>query len=496
MGRDRRNDSHDSHSYDQHGHDRQNRAYTTADEVEKIDLFEMLATFHMGLRRVWSLILALTLICGAAGYYRSYRSYSPQYVSEASFTARASYGGEEKDYQNIRAASELAKVFPYLLTSTQLSDLVAEALDLTSLPANIQASAIENTNLFHLTVTANDAEMAYKVLNAVIEYYPAIAEKVIGSTEIEMISAPVLAERPINAMSGKRNAVLYAMAGLILGCALAFFYGLSRQVVKNENSLKAFTQLKCLGTIEQVRMKKHRRIQEGYHFINSKTADYAFKESYRSISYRLERYMKQDQAKALLVTSTLAGEGKSTSSINLALAMCGGGDKKVILIDGDLRKPSITRALLGEEKPEAAIYDVLEGRLSLEEALIPWGSSGLYLLAGDGRTFRQASEIASSSRMKQLIEEAKTAGDYVIIDSSPMDMMADAYSIGHYVDGMVMIVRYAYANRGYILNAMDRLSASGSKLYGYLINGAEKSTTEGRRGYYGSYYGSYYSKQE
>lgn len=439
-------------------------------EEQKIDLFALAEEFISGFRVVWPVCLILILVFFGLGYVNSVRSYSPIYESQASFTVTASYG-TDNDYYNTSAASQMAKVFPYLLTSTQLSELVAEELNLLGVPGQISASVMENTNLFKLTVHSSDAQMAYDILQAVIENYPEIANKVVGNTTLQMVSEPVVPREPMNSKNHMRQAMRGALIGVLAGFLLALFYGLSRNTVRDERSLKAFTNLRCLGEIAEVKRKRYSKVQEHYIMVTDKKVDYGFRESFRSIVSKLCRTMRKKGDQIVMITSALQGEGKTTTTINLALSMAEAGQKKVILIDCDLRKPATTQAFLGKNKPEYSMHDVLMGNVSLEQALIPIGKTGVYLLPGDYRTFSGASELAGSSQMKRMFDAARENADYVVVDTSPADLMADAFAISQLVDGVLMVVRYHYANKNYVLKAMRRVAEAETTMYGYVING-------------------------
>lgn len=472
---------------------------TKTGEEDKIDLFALLDEFFAGLRVMWPLWILIMILAAGFGYMRSVRTYSPVYQVQATFTVETDYGSSSYDYYNNAAASQMATVFPYLLTSTPLNELVAEELKLSYVPGSISATVMENTNLFKLTVTSSDAQMAYDILNAVIKKYPEVADKVIGKTVLQMVSEAVVPEKPMVVLNPAKAAVKWAAIGFIIGAVLVFVYGATRNTVRGENSLKRFTNQKCLGEIMRVRQKRYLRMKRKYLLVTDKKADYGFRESFRMIVSRLEREMKKKQDKVLMVTSALQGEGKTTVTMNLAFSMAEAGQKKVILLDCDLRKPATTEALLGQKKPEYTVYDVLQGSCSLEEALVLIGESGVWLLPGDSRTFENASELAGSKQMEKLFQDAKAFADFVIVDTSPADMMADAFSIGQLVDGILMVVRYQYAKRTYVLNAMRQMNNTEARLYGYVINASGVRISDKLSGYHYGYgyrygHGSYHRR--
>lgn len=106
--------------------------------------------------------------------------------------------GYNQSYSDETTAGQLSKTFPYILTSGALSDIVAESLGVDSIPASISAEAIQDTSIFTINVTASDPQIAYDVLQAVIKYYPQVAEYIIGDTQLTLMDESGIPEKPQN----------------------------------------------------------------------------------------------------------------------------------------------------------------------------------------------------------------------------------------------------------------------------------------------------------
>lgn len=137
--------------------------------IQRVDLRLLLTDLLHIARRLLLLGVALALVLGAALGWRAYRSYTPMYQAEASFTVMVTNPlYSSVNYYNAAAAQQMEKTFPYILTSGVLSDLVKERLGAEVLPA-VTASVLPNTNIFTLTVTSRDPQLAYDTLNAFID---------------------------------------------------------------------------------------------------------------------------------------------------------------------------------------------------------------------------------------------------------------------------------------------------------------------------------------
>ena len=159
-------------------------------EEERIDLYGLLREFFRMLGRTWIWVLILAVLGGGLFYVRDYRAWSPVYTASATFTVNLNNGigtsGGSSYYENT-TAEQMAKTFPYILTSGVLMRRVAADMGTQSLSGSVNASVEEDTNLFTLTVRDSDPQRAYDTLNAVIRCYPEVAESIVGRTSLEML---------------------------------------------------------------------------------------------------------------------------------------------------------------------------------------------------------------------------------------------------------------------------------------------------------------------
>jgi len=165
-------------------------------------------------------------------------------------------------------------------------------------------------------------------------------------------------------------------------------------------------------------------------------------EEYRKLRARIFQVTEKDFLNTLMVTSSQAGEGKTVTTINLAVAIAHQVDHTVLLIDADLRKPSIHRYL--GLNPQYGLSDYLDNRrdVSLSDIMIKTGIGKLVLLPA-GSPPENPAELISSDRMRLLIREIKHRyrDRYIIFDSSPLLLTADSLSLCHYMDGIIFVVQ-------------------------------------------------------
>jgi capsular exopolysaccharide synthesis family protein len=205
----------------------------------------------------------------------------------------------------------------------------------------------------------------------------------------------------------------------------------------------------------------------GKQLIFDKKIGFRYLEAIRSITSRIEKDMQSNEYKVLLVTSTLPKEGKSTFAINLALTLSKFG-KRVMLIDGDLRNPSL-RELSGAKGASYNMEEFLSKKVSLKDALINIADTRVVLIAADKPTPNPIEHI-NSKQMHVIIEQCKSVADYVIIDAPACAGVADAVALSKYTDAAIYVVREDYAKVDTILDVLQELSYTKKPILGSVLN--------------------------
>ena len=436
-------------------------------ENDYIDLGVLLIDFWKGIKKFWYIILILTILgMGAMWGYRHF-TYVPMYRASASFTVKtvgdlmnneinAAYGF----FYDKNTADQIEKTFPYILSSGILQKHLCEELGTTYVNGTVSAQVIADSNLVTLSATSRDKEDARKILDAVIVVYPEVAEYVLGEIGFEFLNEPELQDNPINRPSMKKDLAIGGLAGMALGMGIVLIYALLRKTIRNEEDLKYTLNTTLLGMLPEVKEKKI-LITESW----KKKSKY--QEDMYSLQNRVDYLMKKDGQKVLLVTSTEPSEGKTTVAVNLALAMAQRGEK-VLLIDGDLRKPDVRKCL---EMPSSkkTIASVLKKEAKVSEAAVYLENEGIYVLKNE-KAVANPVAVINSRRMKNLMEQAREFADVVIIDAPPAGILADAAHYYEYVDGVLMVIRQDWANQSRILDAVQEFPGQGEKLIGCVMN--------------------------
>lgn len=445
-------------------------------EENLIDIVGMITDYFRVFRRMWAWVLILAVLVGGLAYVRSYLSWTPHYTASATFTITIgeedSSSGSYNFYDN-STTEQMVNTFPYILTSGVLSRKAAAYMGRNALSGQISASAEDNTNLFTMSVTDTDAELAYETLQAVITCYPEVAEAIIGRTNMQLLDETGIPPYPDNPRDSRGALAKGAAAGAALGLVWIGIVMLSRKTVKRADDFKRLINMRCIGEIPQVNLKKRsRESRQVLNILNEKT-DQDFLEAIRLIRSKVEYSAWKHHDKVILVTSALAGEGKSTVAVNLALALAGNG-KRVTLIDCDLRNPS-DREILGIDEGEG-LCEILTKESAPGDLLITGRDLGLdeeisFCFLPGGRVVEDGSRLLGSSRMKKVIDILADNSDYVILDSAPAGVLTDAGILAQYADSVVFVVKKDYAQAEHILDGMEEISEGRLHLVGGILNG-------------------------
>jgi receptor protein-tyrosine kinase len=442
-------------------------------------------------RRRWITIVAMTLIgLVAAGAYCMittpvYQSTGQVFISNV--VANSSEAFLASAFAQGRTAS-----YADLADSEQLMKKVIDRLDLNLTPkelaSKISASVVQTTVIIELKARDPDPKVAQQLAQAeATEFVTYIADV---ETPPGKASAPVKAtivdSADYNDKPVEPKTLLYLIIagalGLVLGAALALVRDLLDSTVKSPDDVSSAAPGSVLT---------HIAFDPSMHKAPLLTD--AGRNSPRSEAFRLLRTNLQfldldENPKSFVITSAVPGEGKTSTATNLAMALASAG-KRVLVVDGDLRRPSIAK-LLGLETV-VGLTTVLVGRSTLAETIQVHQESGIHVLSS-GPIPPNPTEILQSRATRDLLHGLRDMFDAVIIDAPPLLPVADAAIMATDADGAILVVRHAKTTKDQLRLAVTRLDQVNAKLYGYVVNMTPRRR---RRGYdyYGYGYGDYTS---
>ena len=441
----------------------------------------------------WWMIVTAGLVGMILAYVMAGVAYTPSYTSSMTFIVSAK--GSTSNLSDLTAANEMAETFSEVLNSRLLKKRVREELNLGYLPGTITTSVVAETNLMTLKVSAPSPEHAFKIMKSVLNNYSEITEYVLSNVVLDVLEAPQVPTAPSNPISARGLMRKYAVLGAVMMAALLALIDYLRDDVKNEKEVEQKLDTKLFGTIyHEVKNKtlqsKLRKSKKGL-TITDPTRSFMFVENYKKLRTKIMYKMKQRGGKIILVTSVMENEGKSTVAVNIALALAQ-KSKKVVLMDGDIRRPAIYKILQQRLNKSQEIGEFLKGNTEIGEILRFDKNTGLNLLIGT-KHYSNSTEMVSGERMRSMLKAVRKIADYVVIDSPPTSLMADAEILAEYADVSLLVVRQSTASVRMINDTIDMLEGSSSELLGCIYNDVKTRVFSGKRvfGGYGYGYGGY-----
>ena len=352
------------------------------------------------------------------------------------------------------------------------------------LAGNVAATVPPNTVLIDVTVTEKSPHLAQEVAAAIGEQFPKTAQNLerVSSDKTSPVKVTVTKNAVINrapvSPRPTRNLALGLILGLLLGFGLAVLrHTLDSKVRTKEDIEELSDELTIIGAIpyDGDAPKHPLLVQSDPHSTRA--------EAFRTLRTNLRFVDAANHPRTIVMTSSLAGEGKTTTTANLALVIADTG-AKVCLIEGDLRRPRLLE-YLGMEGG-VGLTDVLIDQADLADVLQPFGKRNLAVL-GAGALPPNPSELLSSGAMHATLEKLKDRFDYVLIDAPPLLPVTDAAVLTTIADGAVLVVGSGLVTRDQVSTAVGSLDAVGAQLLGVTLNRLPRSNRVA--GYYDYAYG-------
>jgi capsular exopolysaccharide synthesis family protein len=444
------------------------------------------------LRKYWILLLTCTLVGIASGAAATLVA-TPRYQTSTVLFVSVQAAGALSSGDLVQGSSAAqAKVRSYVLiaNSPRVLEPVIEKLDLNmsaaQLAGRVTASSPENTVVIEIAVNDTDAVRAANIANAVGASFMDVVVNDLESVDngastlvkMQSIEPAVVPSSPYTPQTA-RNLLVGMLIGLVFGIGAAMLRTVLDTRIHGAHDVEAITDRPILGGISFDPDAKARPLIVHADPRNPRA------ESFRTLRTNLQFVNLDNGPRTFVVTSSLPGEGKTTTTANLAIALAETG-ARVAIIDGDLRLPRLAEYM--DIEGGAGLTDVLIGRAELADVLQRWGKGQLFVLPA-GRIPPNPSELLGSSAMVALLDTLNANFDYVLIDAPPLLPVTDAAILSRLTAGAIVVAAAGRTKRTELTSAFTSLEHIGSKVVGIIMT---MLPTKGPDSYgYGSY-GAYY----
>lgn len=438
------------------------------------------------LRTRW-VIVCVTLAIAVLGAAAVSLLTTPLYqASTRLFVSTTAGASASEAYSGNLFSQERVKSYTKLLTGETLAQRTVNKLQLDmsadELRKKVKATPPTDTVLIDVSVLDPSPERARDIADALSDEFVVMVSELETPPDGARPDARAVVEQHASLPTTPvipattRNLALGGAVGVLLGIGLAFLRDRLDNTVKSHEILEEITGAGLVATIP---LDKDRRKEPAIAFADDRSA---IAEAFRELRTNLQFLEVDDPPRVLVVTSSLPSEGKSTTAINIALALAE-AEHSVVLVEGDMRRPKVDKylGLIGS----VGFSTVLTGRASLPEVLQRTRFPGLTVLTS-GAIPPNPSELLGSLAARKVLSELRGGFDYVIVDTSPLLAVTDAAVLAAESDGVLMIARFGETKRDQLTHAIGNLTNVGARILGAIFTMMPSREHEA---YYYSYYG-------
>jgi len=323
-----------------------------------------------------------------------------------------------------------------------------------------------DTVILEVTAAGPDPARATAVANAVGAQLSKVSATLVPRREdgSDAVRATILAPARLPEAPSSPDVLRNLAVALVLGLVLGAGFALLRQVldtkIRSDHDVRGLTDSPLLGAIAFDEAVPSHPVMVADQPLSAPS------EAIRRLRTNLQFVGVASGSKSVVITSSIPGEGKSTTAINLAVSLADAGSR-VILIDADLRRPSVAEYLGLEGR--AGLTSVLIGRAEAEDVIQPWRDSGLDILSS-GQVPPNPSELLGSSAMKELLATLEARYDVVLLDTPPLLPVTDATILTKLVGGALVVVGADRLHKGQLAESLETLATADAQLHGLVLN--------------------------
>ena len=451
---------------------------------EGITLMDLLKIIR---KHLPTMIIAFVIVVAAVSAYTFLAPPKYTATAQAMATYNASQDGESISQQSTGGTyiSNQITSYPTLAVTEKVLKPVINELGLDEtvdgLAGQITVTNPTNTAFVNIAAVDGDPKQAADIANAVAESLKTVIENDLytGDTSPVKVSIVQKAQTPLTKSSPKT--VLYLAVGVVLGLIVGVFAALIKDLlntrVEEPSDVRGVVRASSLGSVpvdDSLESKRPVLVSQ---------PNGAIAEEFRRIHTNID-FLQTDRTEGvgqlLVITSAQPSEGKTTMAINTAVALAEDG-AKVLLIDADLRHPSVAHHL-GIEGA-AGLAHVLSGQMGPKDVVQSYWKPNLHILPG-GKRPANAGVLLGSETMKLMVEQALTQYDYVIIDTAPLTVSNDGAVFGRWAKGLLLVVSRNVCEKKSLQEASDTLATAQVPVLGFIFNRADPKKVNSHSNYY------------
>lgn len=475
---------------------------------------------QIDVRRIWNaivgrwwLIAVSAVLCAVLSFVGTFYLITPQYTSSALFyvnnnlsigdTALSITSGD------LSAAKSLVNSYIVILkTRSSLNEVIDYSgvnRTYSELQGMISAASVNSTEVFEVKVQSPDPQEAEKIASAIAYILPKRISSIVEGTSAKVVDYAIVPSSP-STPSYPKNTLLGFAVGLLVSVAYLVIHELFDVTIRLEEDVTQCCDVPILAVVPDMTVEA--KSGKYYYYGSSRKSNakrvsatnqepvllgrnisFAASEAYKLLRTKLQFSFSGETGCPIIgVSSALAGEGKSLTVGNLAFALAQ-LDKRVLLIDCDMRRPSLATKLRISKVPGLSNY--LTGQATIGDVVQPCGSDvkeGFDVITS-GRNPPNPIELISSHMMEELLSSLRESYDYILLDLPPIGEVSDALVVAKMIDGILLVTRQNYGNTVALTGAVQQFEFVESRILGIVLNAmVEQGGGYGYRYRYGKRY--------
>ena len=477
------------------------------------------------LDKTW-LVISISTVTAVIAFLVTFFLITPQYKSSALFYVNNnsfSVGDASLSISNGDLVTSRGLVDSYIVilntraTLNDVLDYAGSSRTYGELKSMISAESVNETEIFQVSVTSPDPQEAERLANAIAYILPKRIGTLIDGTSAKVVDPAVVPSSP-SSPSYTKNTIVGFLLGFVAVVGFIALREIFDITIRSEEDVTQVCAHPILASVPDMTAPgKGGSYYYGYGAKRSdgkKTAyssaakqpvrrnnimgpgiSFAASEAYKLLRTKIQfSFADDNDCRVIGLSSALSGEGKSLTAVNLAYTLSQ-LDKKVILVDCDMRRPTLAEKLGIRKKPGLSSY--LTGQSHLVD-LVQYcnmkGAEQAFHVISAGQNPPNPVELLSSARMKRALERLRKEYDYVILDLPPVGEVTDAMAVAGETDGMLLVVRQNYCDRIVLAEAARQFGFINAKILGVVFNCTSEHGGNYSKGYYKRYYRRYYHK--
>lgn len=436
------------------------------------------------LREQW-LVVLIAILVGLGGAVAAFVSIPKEYTAKITMYVSSQQGGDSPGaaYEGAQLSQQRVTSYVELVGNERLAEDVVSRLRLSDSPdelaGKIFAESAPGSVLINVTVADESAQRAADIANAAGEVLTTLVNELERPTQpgaSQAVAVRVVKPAAVPSAPSSTGLPLLLVLGLLAGAVVGVGAALARNAfdvsVKTAAQLREVAGAPVLGTIafDPKVPKRPLTIHEDSFSPRS--------EAFRRLRTNLQFIDVDSPPQVILITSPMPSDGKTTTLVNLAIALAS-AETRVLVIEADVRRPMVSD-LLGLERA-VGLTSVLTGRTNVGRVIQHW--AGTFDVLSSGPLPPNPTELLSSRRMYALIQGLRTRYDVILVDSSPLLPVADALAVALMTDGAIVLSRYKKTTVPQLTAAVDALRAASTPVLGTVLTMAPNKGAQGYEQY-------------